>query len=40
MVLVDGELTLYLERGGRSALAFTDAEAPLQAAARQFEGQQ
>ncbi len=34
VVLVDGELTLYLERGGRSALAFTDAEAPLQAAAR------
>lgn len=34
VVLVDGELTLYLERGGRSALAFTDAEAPLQAATR------
>ncbi|MDT0116961.1 ATP-dependent helicase [Microbacterium sp. PRF11] len=34
VVLVDGELTLYLERGGRSALAFTDDEAPLQAAAR------
>ncbi|WP_285137774.1 ATP-dependent helicase [Microbacterium sp. lyk4-40-TSB-66] len=34
VVLVDGELTLYLERGGRSALAFTDAEAPLLAAAR------
>ena len=33
-VLVDGELTLYLERGGRSALAFTDDEARLQAAAR------
>ncbi|GEB45541.1 DEAD/DEAH box helicase [Microbacterium testaceum] len=34
VVLVDGELTLYLERGGRSALAFTDDEAVLQAAAR------
>ncbi|MCI9858424.1 ATP-dependent helicase [Microbacterium proteolyticum] len=34
VVLVDGELTLYLERGGRSALAFTDADAPLLAAAR------
>ncbi len=34
VVLVDGELTLYLERGGRSALAFTDAEPALQAAAR------
>lgn len=34
VVLVDGELTLYLERGGRSALAFTDDEAHLQAAAR------
>ncbi|WP_314456663.1 ATP-dependent helicase [uncultured Microbacterium sp.] len=34
VVLVDGELTLYLERGGRSALAFTDVEAPLLAAAR------
>ncbi|MCJ1706290.1 ATP-dependent helicase [Microbacterium sp. VKM Ac-2923] len=34
VVLVDGELTLYLERGGRSALAFTDADTTLQAAAR------
>jgi len=34
VVLVDGELALYLERGGRSALAFTDAEPVLQAAAR------
>ncbi|MDQ1176789.1 ATP-dependent helicase [Microbacterium sp. SORGH_AS_0421] len=34
VVLVDGELVLYLERGGRSALAFTDDEAVLQAAAR------
>lgn len=34
VVLVDGELTLYLERGGRSALAFTDDEAALQAATR------
>ncbi len=33
-MLVDGELTLYLERGGRSALAFTDDEARLQAAGR------
>lgn len=34
VVLVDGELALYLERGGRSALAFTDDDAVLQAAAR------
>ena len=34
VVLVDGDLVLYLERGGRSALAFTDDEAALQAAAR------
>ncbi len=34
VVLVDGDLTLYLERGGRSALAFTDDETRLQAAAR------
>ncbi|WP_295787823.1 ATP-dependent helicase [uncultured Microbacterium sp.] len=34
VVLVDGELSLYLERGGRSALAFTDDDAVLQAAAR------
>ncbi|MDF2046510.1 ATP-dependent helicase [Microbacterium sp. Kw_RZR3] len=33
VVLVDGELTLYLERGGRTALAFTDDEARLAAAA-------
>ncbi|MCR2802176.1 ATP-dependent helicase [Microbacterium sp. zg-Y818] len=33
VVLVDGALTLYLERGGRSALAFTDDEAQLTAAA-------
>ncbi|MCR2813793.1 MULTISPECIES: ATP-dependent helicase [Microbacterium] len=33
VVLVDGTLTLYLERGGRSALAFTDDEAALSAAA-------
>ena len=33
VVLVDGALTLYLERGGRSALAFTDDEAALRAAA-------
>lgn len=34
VVLVDGELTLYLERGGKSALAFTDDEERLAAAAR------
>ena len=34
VVLVDGVLTLYLERGGKSALAFTDDEARLQAAAK------
>jgi len=33
VVAVDGELTLYLERGGRTALAFTDDDARLQAAA-------
>ncbi|HOA86680.1 MAG TPA: DEAD/DEAH box helicase [Microbacteriaceae bacterium] len=32
VVLVDGALTLYLERGGRSALAFTDDEETLRAA--------
>ncbi|HET8928901.1 MAG TPA: ATP-dependent helicase, partial [Microbacterium sp.] len=32
VVLVDGELALYLERGGKSALAFTDDEAALAAA--------
>ena len=32
VVLVDGALALYLERGGRSALAFTDDEAVLRAA--------
>ncbi|MGP3535923.1 DNA glycosylase AlkZ-like family protein [Microbacterium sp. RD1] len=34
VVLVDGSLTLYLERGGRSALAFTDDEERLRAATR------
>ena len=34
VVLVDGALILYLERGGRSALAFTDDEELLGAAAR------
>ena len=34
VVLVDGALVLYLERGGRSALAFSDDEGPLAAAAR------
>ncbi|MGV9195247.1 ATP-dependent helicase [Microbacterium sp. MC2] len=33
VVLVDGALVLYLERGGRSALAFTDDEEVLAAAA-------
>jgi ATP-dependent Lhr-like helicase len=33
-VLVDGALTLYLERGGKSALAFTGDEAALAAATR------
>lgn len=36
VVLVDGALTLYLERGGKSALAFTDAEPVLEAAAREL----
>jgi ATP-dependent Lhr-like helicase len=34
VVLVDGALALYLERGGKSALAFTGDEATLAAAAR------
>lgn len=34
VTLVDGALVLYLERGGRSALAFSDDEAVLGAAAR------
>ncbi len=34
VTLVDGSLVLYLERGGRSALAFTDDENALAAAAR------
>ncbi len=34
VVLVDGTLVLYLERGGRSALAFTENEEMLAAAAR------
>ena len=33
VVIVDGSLALYLERGGKSALAFTDDEAVLAAAA-------
>lgn len=36
VVLVDGALTLYLERGGKSALAFTGAEPVLEAAAREL----
>ena len=34
VTVVDGSLALYLERGGKSALAFTDDEALLDAAAR------
>jgi len=34
VVLVDGALTLYLERGGKTALLFTDDEAAIDAAAR------
>ncbi|WP_345801468.1 DEAD/DEAH box helicase [Microbacterium sp. AZCO] len=34
VVLVDGALTLYLERGGKSALVFTDDDERLAAAAR------
>ena len=34
VVLVDGELVLYLERGGRTVLAFTDDDAVLEAASR------
>ncbi|MET0861779.1 MAG: ATP-dependent helicase [Microbacterium sp.] len=34
VVLVDGALTLYLERGGKSALAFSDDEEQLAAASR------
>ncbi|MFZ1287153.1 MAG: hypothetical protein WAR57_08980, partial [Candidatus Phosphoribacter sp.] len=33
VVLVDGELVLYVERGGRSLLTWSDAEQPLQSAA-------
>lgn len=36
VVLVDGALALYLERGGKSALAFTDDEAVLTAATREL----
>lgn len=36
VVLVDGALALYLERGGKSALAFTGDEAALAAAAREL----
>ena len=36
VVLVDGALALYLERGGKSALAFTGAETALAAAAREL----
>ncbi|MBU4464349.1 MAG: ATP-dependent helicase, partial [Actinobacteria bacterium] len=38
VVLVDGALTVYLERGGKSALAFTDDEAILAAASRDLVG--
>jgi ATP-dependent Lhr-like helicase len=33
VVLVDGALTLYVERGGKTLLSFTDDPGPLQAAA-------
>ena len=33
VVLVDGELTLYVERGGKTLLSWTEEETPLQAAA-------
>lgn len=36
VAIVDGALTLYLERGGKSALAFTGDEAALAAAAREL----
>ncbi|SFR93950.1 ATP-dependent helicase Lhr and Lhr-like helicase [Microbacterium sp. cf046] len=36
VAIVDGELALYLERGGKSALAFTDDEDVLAAAAREL----
>ncbi|MDX2376677.1 DEAD/DEAH box helicase [Microbacterium sp. LRZ72] len=38
IVQVDGSLTLYLERGGRTALAFTDDDAALAAAAASLAG--
>ena len=38
VVLVDGTLALYLERGGKSALAFTGDEAVLAAATRDLAG--
>ncbi|MGO3032827.1 MAG: hypothetical protein ACTIH8_05690, partial [Microbacterium gubbeenense] len=34
VVIIDGELVLYLERGGRTVLAFTADDAVLEAAAR------
>ncbi|WP_237221545.1 Lhr family helicase [Rothia nasimurium] len=33
VILVDGELTLYLERGGKTLLPFTDSPTPIEAAA-------
>jgi ATP-dependent Lhr-like helicase len=36
VVLVDGELVIYVERGGRSLLSFVDDEAQLTAAAREL----
>ncbi|MFB2583187.1 ATP-dependent helicase [Herbiconiux sp. P15] len=36
--LVDGDLVLYLERGGKSALAFTDDQEQIAAAARSVAG--
>lgn len=38
VVLVDGHLATYLERGGKSVLTFTDDEAVLAAAAHEFAG--
>jgi ATP-dependent Lhr-like helicase len=38
VILVDGELVLYLERGGRSLLAFSDDDAVLASAARSLVG--
>src|SRR5699024_7524464 len=39
VVLVDGELVLYLERGGRSLLSFTESGPALDAAAAELAAQ-